>query len=537
MTRETKIGLIVAGSFLCLVCIVVASKWKNGDTPGETEEQTVQVAAAKPTQDNKPTPEVKKTEPAPVKQKDTSPHVTFPAIPEKGHGTTGDKKQEPLVPPLSAIPPPLTEADRLKLEQDKQKKEALTNLQSPPMLIVPPPGTLVPPPAGIDIAKPNVPEPNPMPLFPITQDGDKKKGPTDQAGVIPLPPKPLVQVEEKKTPDPLKTPGFGNVEIPPPVVIPPNGINSVPPPIVDAKLPINPGVKPEGIPTFPSLPMNTPPAVTPFNDKDQPPVIPSPPKDNVPTFPSVNPPKEGVPTFPALTPTPMNNGGNTPTIPKNSTPNFPPSIDTTPMPIPRIGGNELPSAPPITIGSGIGGNTKPLPTVRDVNNTYVCQAGDTSFAILSLRLYRTEKYADALHAYNRDHAQFIKNGNAFLTNPPSLAPGQQVEYPSLDLLERNYRTLIREGSASTIPTIPAANAVNLAKPSPLAPGIAAISNPPSGGTRSYRVQNAGGESILDIAERQLGNRGQWTEIYRINQANPSVRPPALIPAGTDLKLP
>jgi hypothetical protein len=519
MTRETKIGLIVAGSFLCLVCIVVASKWKRGDVPGEGEEQSVQVAAAKPTQNNTPTPEVKKKEPEVVKQKDTSPHVTFPAIPDKGHTASGDNKQPsvPMPPPL-LVPPPLTEADRLKLEQDRQKKEALNNLQ--PMPIVPPPGTFVPPP--IDIGKPNVPEQSPMPLFPITQEG-AKKGPADQVGVIPLPPKPLVQVEEKKPLEPAKTPSFGSVEIPPPVVLPPNGNNFGPPPIVETKQPNNPGVKPEGIPTFP--PLNTPPAVTPFNDKDQP-----------PAFPSANPPKEGVPTFPALTP-PSNKDGIPPTIPKNPTPTFPPAIDTTPMPIPRIGGNELPSAPPITIGSGIGGSTKPLPTVRDVNNTYVCQAGDTSFAILSLRLYRTEKYADALQAYNRDHAQFIKNGNALLTNPPSLAPGQQVEYPSLDLLERNYRSLIREGSASTIPTIPAANAVNLAKPSPLAPGIAAISNPPSGATRNYRVQNAGGESILDIAERQLGNRGQWTEIYRINQANPVVRPPALIPAGTDLKLP
>ena len=38
-----------------------------------------------------------------------------------------------------------------------------------------------------------------------------------------------------------------------------------------------------------------------------------------------------------------------------------------------------------------------------------------------------------------------------------------------------------------------------------------------------------GESILDIAERMLGNRNLWTEIYRINQTNPAVRPPAMIP--------
>ena len=38
MTRETKVGLIVAGSFLCLVAIVVASKWRHGDDPSQEPE-------------------------------------------------------------------------------------------------------------------------------------------------------------------------------------------------------------------------------------------------------------------------------------------------------------------------------------------------------------------------------------------------------------------------------------------------------------------------------------------------------------------
>src|SRR5687768_2632789 len=48
MTRETKIGLIVGGSFLCLVGIVVASKWRGTDVPSDPEEQAVQVAAVTP---------------------------------------------------------------------------------------------------------------------------------------------------------------------------------------------------------------------------------------------------------------------------------------------------------------------------------------------------------------------------------------------------------------------------------------------------------------------------------------------------------
>jgi nucleoid-associated protein YgaU len=133
----------------------------------------------------------------------------------------------------------------------------------------------------------------------------------------------------------------------------------------------------------------------------------------------------------------------------------------------------------------------------------------------------------------------VDNGTAFYVASPSLTPGQQVIHPPANLLDRDFRSFIREANVSTVPTIPSAvPAVNLNKPLPLTPSIATISNPPSGGqARSYRVQNPGGESILDIAERVLGNRSQWTEIYRINQTNPAVRPPALIPANTELKMP
>jgi nucleoid-associated protein YgaU len=246
-----------------------------------------------------------------------------------------------------------------------------------------------------------------------------------------------------------------------------------------------------------------------MNEKDQPPN-----KDGFPAPPLTAFPK--LPVMPA-------NPSEAPTVPPN--------------PIARIGGDGTPSAPPITIAPGFSG-IKPLPPVRDVNNSYVCQNGDTNFATLSTRLYGTPKYADALLAYNRDHARWIKNGSIFLANAPSLTPGQQVEYPPIEILERSYRSLIREASVNPIPSIPSAPLVKLATPAPLNPGIATNSNPPAAGqTRNYKVQNPNGENILDIAERMLGKRSLWTEIYRINQANPAVRPPATIPAGTDLKLP
>src|SRR5262245_21895448 len=48
MTRETKIGLVVGFSFLCLVGIVVASKWRTGDDqfPEEQGDRTPEVKLA-----------------------------------------------------------------------------------------------------------------------------------------------------------------------------------------------------------------------------------------------------------------------------------------------------------------------------------------------------------------------------------------------------------------------------------------------------------------------------------------------------------
>ncbi|MBI1830797.1 MAG: hypothetical protein HYR84_05020, partial [Planctomycetes bacterium] len=96
MTRESKIGLIVAGSFLCLVCIVVASKWNRGGTaPADPEEQTFpqQMAALQDA------PKAKGTD---AKKKDAA---------TKGDGSQtapgGDRKLDglpALTPPLPAAP-------------------------------------------------------------------------------------------------------------------------------------------------------------------------------------------------------------------------------------------------------------------------------------------------------------------------------------------------------------------------------------------------------------------------------------------------
>ena len=518
MTRETKIGLIVAGSFLCLVCIVIASKWRRGDDPSkEPEGPTVPVAAVKPTQ-NTNTPQANTKDKA-QSEKPTPPValIKLPPPLENDKSAPGDNKPEIAAPAPLVLPPQLSEKDRMELEARKHEKEALANLQRAPQhdpLPMPldtaaikfPP---LPPEDGV-IGQPAVvgPKPVPPPILPA-QDGDQKPiSPLDKAGVDGFPPlAPLAALQERKTAA-ADLPKPGNVGA---IVIPPqNGGTSDSPPEAPAKSTIPSAQKPDNLPVFPPPnPKDTSRAIAPVNEKDQ-----RPNKDGFPAPPLTAFPKE--PVMPA-------NPTEAPTVPSN--------------PIARIGGDRTPSAPPIMIAPGFSG-IKPLPPVRDVNNSYVCQSGDTNFATLSTRLYGTPKYADALLAYNRDNARWIKNGSAFLASSPSLTPGQHVEYPPIEILERSYHSLIREASVNPIPSIPGAPLVKLATPAPLNPGIATISNPPAAGqTRNYKVQNPNGESILDIAERMLGNRSLWTEIYRINQTNPAVRPPATIPAGTDLKLP
>src|SRR5260370_24033078 len=116
MTRETKIGLIVAGSFLCLVCIVIASKWRRGDDPSkEPEGPTVPVAAVNPTQNTK-TPQAKTKDEA---QSDgpTSPValIKLPPPPETDKGARGHMKPETPAPTAPVFPPRLSEQKRMEI--------------------------------------------------------------------------------------------------------------------------------------------------------------------------------------------------------------------------------------------------------------------------------------------------------------------------------------------------------------------------------------------------------------------------------------
>ena len=460
MTRETKIGMVVGCSFLCLVGIVVASKWRRGDDPSE-EQGAPKVAAITPT--------TKANEP-----------------PKKNDADKKIAENPPSAPPM---PPPLPGLSMANAEAKSQAQ-----------------------------------------ILQEIKDAKAKADATNQSGVGPVTLAPATTASSDPATVPLPNP-FANAQ---PIAVDPSKTTTVPAPIAPpapvaaVEFPMPNPLDPAGDnrtgPAIPA-PENVKPMVGPVDVVL--PAFPPQTKDAVPSS-----PKDGLPAFPAPAP---ENGPALPAQAKNNSPPLPAQNTPKEMPtIPPI--NDSAKLPPIVVG----GNNPPLPAVRDSKlDVYECKAGESTFAILSQRLYGTDKYADALLAYNRGHSGAVKNGSYLNVNPPVLNPGQQVLHPSKDVLERDYRQLIRE--ASVTPSVPNSNqppTVKISPPAPLNPGVATIANPPAiGGGRNYVVQNAGGESILDIAERVLGNRGRWSDIYRLNQSNPAVQPQFRIPAGTELKMP
>ena len=92
MTRETKVGLVVAGSFLCLVGVVVASRLRrNADDASRPEAESV-------------SPKPDATSP----DKTVVPHTASPQASHDNHNNTGVPPVVAVAPVNGANGPPLT---------------------------------------------------------------------------------------------------------------------------------------------------------------------------------------------------------------------------------------------------------------------------------------------------------------------------------------------------------------------------------------------------------------------------------------------
>ena len=212
---------------------------------------------------------------------------------------------------------------------------------------------------------------------------------------------------------------------------------------------------------------------------------------------------------------------------------------------------------------GIAPPSTSLPVVRSVEiPPYALKADDLDMAVVSRKVYGSDRYGQALLAFNRDHPLA---GDEIRATPPRLTPGKLVYIPPKEMLETKYGRLIADsrpviGATPEAPPVPpvkigAAPPLGLSPPPVSVPPLGAESTPktpalpvglgsPKGGTLGAApptkdatkrfIVSAPGQHILQIAHETLGDRNRWSEIYRLN---PTIQPSQLIPAGTELRLP
>ena len=148
------------------------------------------------------------------------------------------------------------------------------------------------------------------------------------------------------------------------------------------------------------------------------------------------------------------------------------------------------TAAPIATAPTNFGNVAPAsavaPVVSGRDQPYVVAPGDNLFEI-SRKVYGDGSYYRALFAYNSDryrHAEDIRSGNV-------------LDVPPAEYLKQRYPELIggaSDGSAGT---------------APLGRTMAAAGS-------SYTVRE--GDTLFDIARKQLGQASRWTELYELNRA-------------------
>ena len=495
MTRETKIGMVVAVSFLCLVGIVVATKWRRNADDGKQDLAQVanpqEPAPGEPNNNPPPKAPDKKNpvEPADFKFQPLEPN---PAAPLPSEPAPAVPVPAPLNNPASILPElPATTTNLPPAPQtEEEKRLALLNLTREKDNGLPLPPLPAEPFKTPDTAL-------------VTVDGAKNKatGVLDNTlnrgndfankGVDKLP-QGFPKVEDSFN----RGNGFVNEKANDLV----NKVNNQTDQLAqgtsgkfDELLNKGNNAATKGLDNLnKSLDNAT--------------------KTQTPPPPTVEP-------SPAFPPAPLPNGNANPAAPP--APMLPSDTKLPAIPAPKENG-----LPPTMTGNP-SGFVIPAPAkssdARVVNydvQTFPARPGDT-FASLSKQLYGDEKYANALLAYNRE---FSTNRNM-----TALQAGQTVLLPPIQILQDRYATAL----ADVRPKVGGA-AVSISPPVPVIPNRNAPTPTPSADlTKSYRIP-AGGQKIYELAIQTLGDGSRWTEIYRLN---PAIDPLQPIPGNMVVRLP
>jgi hypothetical protein len=532
MTRETKLGLVVAGSFLALVGGVLAVKLHQGAlSPSDPDAEAAQVGEGQQPPAKKPG-----GEPAPGPKNDKPP--TQVVIDD------ANRNRMPSAPPAPApVAEPVTPA------------AATEPMNSTPSPVGPPsPEPVTPAPTPVVQASPAPPVPTPM------SDPPSAPGPTVPAPESHPAPTPAFPVSTNPAPA-ANPPAAPEMAPPAPAPAPAPAANPMTPAPDSAPAP-TPAVTPAHAPT----PDPPPPAPAPAPAAQEPtpsPTMPPAPTPEAAKPPEVKPDTNGKPPgAPETAPAPAAPPSTPPPVPEPS-----------PAPRPAPGADAPGSPPPAQLNPGVASGAVPtvaiIPaaptnpgnasatlgppggaaappandpftaprTVRPpepkaqsyLEEQYRLQPGD-NFRSLSQRFYFSDKYEAALLKYNQDYPLARPE---MRQDPPAVMPGQMVWIPPVRILERDYGHLIAGLPPLGPNGVPAAPTARPAGPvvTPVSPPPAAA-NPPAQLTKV----RSGGETLYELAKRALNDNGQWYVIYRLNPAL-SPDPKLPIPAGTVLRLP
>jgi hypothetical protein len=495
MTRETKVGVVVCLSFLCLVGIVLGCKLRGDVT--EDEEQVVL---------DEPIPE-----PTPVAS----------APPPTVHIPT----QVPTVIPASAVqnssplpPPPQSNS----AEQVNQSSETNQNRGLP----------LPPPPAE---TLPSVASPAPVIVEQETEILDNTKSPglgllsvlwSAQEGLNLLVSSTTKPMAEKADLVVEIVPMPGDM---PPVAASPSASSPGPASVLPPPPP-SPLAKPEVRGANPEDGQKSP--LTTGGD----PVAGAPParakEIKLSTSP---PPSAATPTAPnvdLLQPAPARRetagaAPNPAAAPSPSQPIVPVSATDNPRP---IGAMPTATTPPIAVPTPGGGlsarsSAPSAPQVESYDEeVYRTRAGDT-FAKISQSHFNTDKYDKALERFNVEHPQA---SDALRQDPSRLEANQLIFIPPAYILEKRYGATLIPGYKPQADSS-AAVAPRTANAAPRTDGNWNATQ----GFKLYQVK-PDGESMWDIARSTLNNPIRWNEIAKLN---PNLRPEYRIPGKTQIKLP
>lgn len=578
MTHETKAGILVSCSFVCLVGVVVYTKWTEGDpepkgTYVQTDGTQVQLpeepTPAPPVAGSKSPDEIMSPAPA-LPWPGQGQLAVVPKVPElkpAQPGTESPIKQTgalgaglPGFAPPAPSPAPAAPADKFPFSAPPAvhpTKDPRTELPFPlpvketNVAAVPPPAK---PGSEPPLARPfNASPANELkPATPGRSGGPSPAviptvEPAPLPGEAPLPPRlaPTAATPARPVPSSSSSPSGSPLVMPPP----PPAVVAPTAPAVSA-VPASGGSTPVPLRTIGSPPPSPEPSSgTPGANLLRPMGVPAPaatasargltpgvaPNRPLPAPPAADDAPEGnIRLGPIAAPAPGSNlVAQAPA---------PPSPSTTPTPapsgkpMPPLGAPATADSPPIAVPVPSAAVAPVPPSVSAVESydeeTYLCKANDT-FKSISMEHYHTDIYDRALLLFNRNHP---RANDAIRQEPPVMQAGQPVYIPPLRILEKQYsaaipnHTPLAPGTATPPPDGPEAASPRPGLPAAAAPGSA----PPASGERQYRVR-AGGEMLLAIAQRTLGNGDRWSEIWRMNGQQFNPKDP--IPAGQVLKLP